>query len=68
VRISWHLFNLVFIGAGDDYSLNWEQRLHIAVDAAQGTHLNCVFPFRPCMYVRVDKLQLVINYRTGVFT
>ncbi|VAH65148.1 unnamed protein product [Triticum turgidum subsp. durum] len=30
------LTNLACINTGDDYSLNWEQRLHIALDAAQG--------------------------------
>ena len=67
--------NFVCIDAGDDYSLNWEQRLHIALDAAQGPYFSCVFAFRPCMYVCVsflsfevmyvcvDKLRVLINNR-----
>jgi hypothetical protein len=34
--------NLVYLDAGDEDSLNWEQRLHIALDAAQGPHFNYV--------------------------
>jgi hypothetical protein len=32
----------VCLDAGDEDSLNWEQRLHIALDAAQGPHFNYV--------------------------
>lgn len=60
--------NLVFIDAGEDYILNWEQRLHIAFDAAQGLHLSWVFTFWSCMYMCVDKVQVLINYRIGVST
>ena len=60
--------NLVCTGAGGDYSLNWEQRLHIALDAAQGPHFSCVFSFRSCMYVPIDKLQVLIIYRIRVST
>ena len=46
---------LVRLDAGDDYSLNWEQRLHIALDAAQGPYFNyllilCIV----CMYAYFD--------------
>ena len=60
--------NLVFIDAGEDYILNWEQRLHIAFDAAQGLNLSWVFAFWSCMYMCADEVQVLINYRIGVFT
>ena len=73
------LTNLACINTGDDYSLNWEQRLHIALDAAQGTDLSCMFAFRPSyecvcflsfevMHICVFKVRVLLNCRTGVST
>ena len=46
----------ICIDVGDDYCLNWEQRLHIEFDAAQGSHFSCVFVFWCCMYMCDDKV------------
>ena len=45
--------NLVCIDAGDDHSLNWEQRLHIALDAAQGPRSNMRLLHLFCVYLCV---------------
>jgi hypothetical protein len=36
----------VLIDAGDDNGANWEQRLQIALDAAQGPHFKYEFTLR----------------------
>uniref|UniRef100_A0ACD5VSX4 Uncharacterized protein n=1 Tax=Avena sativa TaxID=4498 RepID=A0ACD5VSX4_AVESA len=56
------------LSGGDVYSLTWEQRLHIALDAAQGLHFSCVLAFRPYVCVSISKVKVSINYRTGVST
>lgn len=50
--------NPVCLDPGDDDGANWEQRLQIALDAAQGPHFKYAFTLRSYMYVCLTKYEL----------